>query len=912
MTMTAGQRWSGWGLAAVQAAVVASLAARLLAADPPAELERPTRSVPGAGFVLDLPGEGTLPGDFVPIDGAGPQAFVRWRSPVFAAPFEFRLGGILGIRSLAAGPAAAAEGFRCQLQGGDSIDGELMAIDADQVTLRPAGAGEPVRIPRPLVLGITRKAVGASGGYVGPAGLNGWDQKPASSWRDEAGRIASDQRNASVSRQVGGSARARYDITLSWRKRPELVLEIAAGDDDGPAAYRFELLTLEDDVPAAMIVRQEEARGGIEEVVLPNLAQGRLRLSLFLDQTAGRLAAVVAEAQEVVDLRLPPAAASKPGSRLRLTLRRGDVCLESLRVADWTGPEPLPGVPPASQVIAKSGTILEGEIESLDAAGRLVVAAETGPEILSLAELQELRFSAAEDGPHPDEAGPQPSVRLVRWGGSVISGELLAVTEQAVRIGRAGIEDPISVPLADLRSLASLRAGELVELPGRPGRLVMEGVSLPGCLASAGPVTGGLAWQPQGSLAASGFSAPGQRDLFAVVEYVPAEVKREDSLAGMVDVGGIGGAVNQDEQGAFVITMLAEEGAAARDGRIEPGDQIVSVRPVATAGFVATRGLDLETVMNLLRGRVGTPVSLTIQPAAGGEPVQIDLERGLIYVAERDVLDQALAAHARLAAGQVAVAGEAAGFPALLILRSGDVAAAKIESIGSEGVRLRSAVTASKGREPVAVAHPLIQALELDPAAASRPLDRAQWQRLLTLPRSQRDNPPTHLLRLRSGDYLRGNLESLAADTLEFRVLGQRKELPREAVVRVIWLHPEDLELDGPTAAEHAAEGNAPQAPLRESDEGNVAARAAAGGMAGLVVQGVAAGGERTTLVADRVEGDSVVGMSPAFGPSRIDTTRIDRLLVGQAVAAAEEELPYSQWKLRLAPQPRALREETE
>ena len=135
--------------------------------------ERPTRPVPGAGFVLDLPGEGTLPGDFVPIDGAGPQAFVRWRSPVFAAPFEFRLGGILGIRSLAAGPAAAAEGFRCQLQGGDSIDGELMAIDADQVTLRPAGAGEPVRIPRPLVLGITRKAVGASGGYVGPAGLNG-------------------------------------------------------------------------------------------------------------------------------------------------------------------------------------------------------------------------------------------------------------------------------------------------------------------------------------------------------------------------------------------------------------------------------------------------------------------------------------------------------------------------------------------------------------------------------------------------------------------------------------------------------------------------------------------------------------------------------------------------------------------
>jgi len=42
------------------------------------------------------------------------------------------------------------------------------------------------------------------------------------------------------------------------------------------------------------------------------------------------------------------------------------------------------------------------------------------------------------------------------------------------------------------------------------------------------------------------------------------------------------------------------------------------------------------------------------------------------------------------------------------------------------------------------------------------------------------------------------------------------------------------------------------------------------------------------------------------------DTKRIDRLLVGKAVAAADEELPYSRWQLRLAPQPRALQEEPE
>lgn len=123
----------------------------------------------------------------------------------------------------------------------------------------------------------------------------------------------------------------------------------------------------------------------------------------------------------------------------------------------------------------------------------------------------------------------------------------------------------------------------------------------------------------------------------------------------------------------------------------------------------------------------------------------------------------------------------------------------------------------------------------------------------------------------------------------------------------MIWLHPEDLNLEGTPPAEGEVEETAQGAGAAE-----VVAPADPGGMAGLIVQGVAAGGERTTLVADRVEGESVVGMSPAFGPSRIDTKRIDRLLVGKAVAAADEELPYSRWQLRLAPQPRALQEEPE
>ncbi|MFM1903786.1 MAG: Thiol-disulfide oxidoreductase ResA [Planctomycetota bacterium] len=858
-----------------------------------------------SGLVLDLPGEGMLPGQFAATTDVAERQIFRWQSPVFDRPFEFRLEEVVGIRNAGRQPELAeAAGFRCRLHGGDSLDGEPILLDAEWLVLAVAGSDEPIRIPRSLISALVRRAAGESAGYVGPAGLAGWDQTPPSSWRDEAGRIATDQANASLGRDVGAGLRARYDLAFSWRKQPAFELAVAAGDADEPGGYRFEMLSLAGDLPVAMLVRQDRDRGDIAEVPLPESMRGELRLSLFVDQEVGRLVAVVGEAREAIEVSAPPA--GRRSGRLRLTVRSGDLSLDSIRVSEWQGPDAVAINPADTQVIGRDGRVITGKVESLDAeTGLLTIRSGEREQTLPLAELQELRFPVADDE-LPAAGGRQPSVRLVRWSGGVLSGDLAAVSETSVEIALQGLESAIRVPLADLRSLARVRpvaaasddGGQSPEPAGdgpepRPGRLLMDGINLPGRLAAPADSGGGLGWWPRGSDRAAGFAADLLPGLAAKVDYLDPEEQRDEALGDMVDVGGVGGAVNQDENGAFVITMLAEEGAAARDGRIEPGDRILAVRPTETARFVEARGLDLETVMNLLRGRVGTPVSLRIEPAAGGEPRQIDLVRGLIYVAERNVLDQALVAHARVAAGQAAAAGEAAGFPALVILRSGDVAAAAIDGIGPDSVRLRSPVTASGGREPVEVLQRLVQAVELDPAAASRPLDRARWERLLTLPRSQRDDPPTHLLRLRSGDYLRGNLEGLDGEAFSFRVLGQLKRLPREAVVRVIWLHPEDLDLDGD-----------------DEPDGDGTAAAEPPGPVGLVVQGVAAGGERTTLIADRVDGAAVIGTSPAFGPSQIDTLRIDRLLIGQAVAAAEEELPYAQWRLRLAPEPRALREE--
>jgi hypothetical protein len=856
-------------------------------------------------FVLDLPEGGTLPGAFqAAAAGAVPRQTLPWRAPQFAAPLEFRLDGISGVRSTAP-PAVAAglEGFSCRLRGGDVIHGDLLAIDGTHVVLSIAG-GEPLRIARELVTGVGRRTEENAAGSIGPGGLAGWQQQPNDSWRDEAGRIRSEIPNAMLTRDVGGPARARYDVVLSWRKRPQLILAVAAGDGKRPDPFRFEMLSVGEELPQPLVLRQEQGGGKLEPLTLPAGDRGRLRLTLFVDQAAGRLAAAVEGGEGPVDITVPPGAGRPPSPRFRLQLMSGDVCLERLRVTEWKAAEPLVGDPDTTQVVLRDGSVVAGEV-SLATDGRLAIRAGDGEQTRTLTELESIAFSAAEEpadpaggeepGGRPGDAGEAATVRVVRRSGGVLTGDLVAVTEGELVVARPGLDRAVNVPFADLHSLVSLKSVPPVPLPGRVGTLKVGGAELRGCLVDALDWGGGLAWQPRGSLVASPLAGD-PAAVSAVVEYV-APPAAAPATSGQVELGGIGGAVNEDEDGFFVISMLSEEGAAARDGRIEPGDRIVAVRPVKNGPFVETKGKEFTVVMNLLRGRVGTPVSLRIVKPGVEDPapLQIDLVRGLLGIGDREALDMALAEHAKVMAGEAAAGDPQQGFPSLLMLRSGDAVPVRIERIGPEGVRLWSPVTAAKGQEAVTVANELVRAVELDLSAASGQLSRDRFERLTTLPRSQQADPPTHLLRLLSGDYLRGQLESLDATQVVFRVLGQRKTLPRGAAARIIWLHQDEIDF--------AAGGGARPEPEPAPEA------APAASPTGLLVQGVSPRG-RTTLVADRLEGTAIVGDNPAFGPSRIDVTTVDKLLLGRAVGAGDERLPFAQWRLRLAPLPRALRAE--
>jgi thiol-disulfide isomerase/thioredoxin len=164
-------------------------------------------------------------------------------------------------------------------------------------------------------------------------------------------------------------------------------------------------------------------------------------------------------------------------------------------------------------------------------------------------------------------------------------------------------------------------------------------------------------------------------------------------------------------------------------------------------------------------------------------------------------------------------------------------------------------------------------------------INPSKRDRLITLPRMKRENPPTHLIRSTRGDYLRARLVSMDEKTATVEVHLETRRLPREHLTRVIWLHPDDAE------AANDATGTA--------DVSTAATR----------VQAVRENGTRLTFFPEELAGSTLHGHSEVLGTCRVKLAEVDQLVLGAAIDAQRGELPYQRWVLRPAIDPRYVSE---
>ena len=213
-----------------------------------------------------------------------------------------------------------------------------------------------------------------------------------------------------------------------------------------------------------------------------------------------------------------------------------------------------------------------------------------------------------------------------------------------------------------------------------------------------------------------------------------------------------------------------------------------------------------------------------------------------------------------------------------LHLRTGDVIPSEVTKIDEAGVTFKTTLSDS-----TFVAHEKIKAVELapEPSAIVR-INKAKKEKLLTLPRMQKDSPPTQMIRSKTGDFLRGRVLEMNDKTLKVEVRLEIKEIPRERVSRIIWLHPDEIE-DPKAKAKKAAE--APK---------STATR----------IQAIRSDGIRLTFTPEAFADSTLSGKSEVLGACRVKLDEVDGFLLGDAIEKAAGSLTYGPWKLHNAVEP--------
>ncbi len=222
-----------------------------------------------------------------------------------------------------------------------------------------------------------------------------------------------------------------------------------------------------------------------------------------------------------------------------------------------------------------------------------------------------------------------------------------------------------------------------------------------------------------------------------------------------------------------------------------------------------------------------------------------------------------------------------------LHLCNGDIIPCDVKGIDERGVTFETPLSTA-----TFVGHDLVKAVELIKTKGTPKLVRQKRDRLLTLPRMQKDLPPTQLLCSRSAngnvDFLRGRIIEMTDDTVKLEVRQDIRNIPRSRIAQIIWLQQDELDEELPKDAV-----NSPAT----ADE---ATR----------VQTVRSDGVRLTCFVDSVADGLLIGRNEVLGECRIEARQADQLLIGGEIDRSAAKLAYARWKLHHAAEPKFVQEE--
>ncbi len=439
--------------------------------------------------VLHLANGGYVAGE---IRASSQPGVLRWQAASFVKPFDFALSEVNAIQwpPSVAQPIPSGD-FCFELAAGDVLFGSLRALDEKQAELVVPRLGH-IHVQRSNLHRVYRWRDGADLIYLGPNGLVGW-QEPAGqkNWREDSGQPMTDREGASIRGDFGLPDRASIEFEISWRSKPDFVFALGVDDKENTVKRAFRFEAWGGDLVVQRELEQEADLAVVQEVAP---GPGRTHLQAYLDQEKGRILVFSPGGKQLADLKV---AGTRPAALPGLYLAniRGDVRLEWLRIGRWNGEIPREVRTDQTRIHRADGSIIYGQLTGLNAASKeFVLKTEKGESRVPENQVSSVFLSVPKD-----EATRM--IRAVYQDGSRVSGELAKVEDGVLAVTVPGIQEPLRLPLAGLRSLVVLRhENPELRIPSA-ARLEMVGTYLTGRLVDGreGADASCLTWHPVGS-----------------------------------------------------------------------------------------------------------------------------------------------------------------------------------------------------------------------------------------------------------------------------------------------------------------------------------------------------------------------------------------------------------------------------
>jgi thiol-disulfide isomerase/thioredoxin len=795
--------------------------------------------------ILHLANDSFLPGR--PLDTDQPDVLL-WQNRSFTKPFHFPLSGVSTAEFPVVLPRPKPSGEYCiELSSGDVIYGNILEFSESTLQIQAANTGS-IHVNRASIQRIYRWKQ-TSLIYLGPNGLDGWDYAmpgiPAGDiWTSEGGWPRTTTPNASLFRDFGLPARAAIEFELSWNDMPDFELVL------GPRNLR-----------------------GIEDAVGPAPAVAPIEDEFRFEVWDGELV-VVGESKRDADVASVTPIAGGPGAvRVQLYL---DQEKQQLYIYSRNGQQS------ASVKLHSRKPEIRGGLRLTNREGHI--------------RLKHLRITHW-DGILPQDVQADKS-RIHQTDGKIIYGQVTAFDPQSNEFILKQNETTILVDADTVSDVFLSPAVATTELPKPAVKATSETPA----------------------------DSPSGQQLVAnpVPAFITSKIVCQDSSQYSGHLTGIrNGSIqlnceNIDEPLKIPLTAIRSI------ARQSSGTQ-ASYKPT-TSGRGGRLELDGVKLQGRLLSGIESPDAscLVWHPdfSSNSSPMAKELSGRIVYrdppkpvkkvtvtnIQRQIVIRQINRKPAIQGFGDVfkqMLTGKIAPAktpkirgPQTLHLRSGDTIPCEVISVDEDGLHLTTPLS-----DATFVSNDRIKGVELDGKLGSPTLDETKRKRLLTLPRLQKGSPPTHLIYSVNDDFLRGRLVGMSDDMLTVEVRLTNREIPRDRVSQIIWLHADELESDGKpnqSAAEQSAVVE-PEPTALTTDASDKAKEPEATRIQTLVRRK-----DRLTFFATKIEDASLIsGTSDILGECHSEIADVDQLLIGDYIEQAAAQLAYHRWKLHYATEPK-------